>query len=97
MSVYIQENYEFGEVVNQFPILKEKLENLHFKLDIVEGESVHDFFEKNSLSEEEIDLIVKRLNRELTTYLTKKNEQSVEIETVEAQIPISVESSKEEE
>lgn len=72
MAVQIEESYEIYEVLNAFPILKQKLQELHFDInDIIEGETVHDYFEKKHLSNEEIKLLVRKINNEINIFLKK--------------------------
>ena len=72
MTDYIESDFEFFEVLNEFPILKDYLRDLHFNLsNVIEGETVRDYFEKNHMSEREIEIIVKRLNRDLTLFIKK--------------------------
>ncbi len=62
-------DYDFFEVLNAFPILKKTLLDLDFSLrDVKEGESVHDYFEKKSLSEDEISIVVRKLNQKLNSF-----------------------------
>ncbi len=70
MTVQIEDSYELYEVVNAFPILKEKLQGLDFNVfDIEEGVSIHDFFIKMNMSEDEINTIVRKINNEINLYL----------------------------
>ena len=84
MTDYFNIDFEFYEVLNEFPVLKNSLKSLDFSVsEVKEGESVHDFFEKNSLSEEEIDLIVRRLNRDLTQFMKTGTLPPVKTPTIE--------------
>ncbi len=68
----ISTEHEFIEVLNAFPILRRNLEKMNFETEVVdEGLSVHDFFEKKHLSEEEIDIMVKKLNSDVKCYLRR--------------------------
>lgn len=70
MSSLINHNLEFYEVLNAFPILKEKLKKLSFNLsDLKEGESICEYFGKKSYSQDEIDIVVRKLNSEINYYL----------------------------
>lgn len=72
MHDYIGKDFELYEVINEFPILKDSLLNMHFRLsEIKEGDTVKEFLEKNSMEPGEIELIVKKLNRELNVYMKK--------------------------
>jgi hypothetical protein len=70
MGVLIDKDLEFYEVLNAFPILKEKLQQLDFDVSkLNEGESIRDFLVRMSLSDYEIDLIIKKLNFEVKYFL----------------------------
>lgn len=70
MNNYINPTLEFYEVLNAFPILTDILQKLQFNLSSVkEGESVHDFFEKNKLSNDEIERIIKKMNWEVQSFI----------------------------
>lgn len=72
---YITPGLELYEVVNAFPVIKNCLEKLHIGTsDIKEGLSVHDFLEKKRMSEDEIDILLKKLNHEVNSFLKKKDE-----------------------
>jgi hypothetical protein len=71
---------EFYEVLNAFPILKDRLERYNFDLsNVKEGESVIDFFSKKGLSEDEFDLFLKKLNYDIKIYLKKGNFPKTEL------------------
>lgn len=82
---YIKPHVDFFEVVNEFPILKEKLCDLQFRVsDIKEGETVTDFFTRNSLSNEEVNFIITKLNRELNNFMKQTDTKPVvEVKVVE--------------
>ena len=68
----IDESYEFCEVINAFPIIKDYLSELNFSLnDIKESETIKDYFEKKQLSDYEIGLLVNKLNHKIKVYLQK--------------------------
>ncbi len=57
-------NYEFCEVLNAFPILKDTLKNLDLNIsDVCDGESILDYFLKKSMSKEEIEFLVRKMNQ----------------------------------
>lgn len=88
MVKYIEAHVDFYEIVNQFPVLREKLVELDFRAEIKEGESAVDYFERNALSMQETDFLITRLNRELKSFLKNKQEavappvQMVQVETI---------------
>lgn len=70
---YITPNLELYEVLNAFPVIKNSLEKLHIKTsEIKEGLTVHDFLERKHLSEDEIDILVKKMNFEVNSFLKKE-------------------------
>lgn len=84
MPTYIEHDYDFYEVINEFPIVREKLEGLDFDLDdIKEGESVAEYLIRKSHNEQEVDLIIRRLNRDVNLFL-KKDEPNV----IETEVPV---------
>ena len=82
MSSLINPELEFCEILNAFPILKEHLDNLNFDIsDVKDGESVYDYFKNHNYSEDEIDILVKRLNNDLNYYLKKGEFPSMKLKT----------------
>ena len=72
--VHIESNYELFEVLNAFPVLKRSLERLDFKVsDIPEGISVHDYFKEKHLTEDEIDLMLRKFNNEVKLHFKEKH------------------------
>lgn len=71
MGQLIEPEHEFCEILNAFPILKERVEIL-FNIDnIKDGISIKDYFLKKDYSENEIDLIIKKLNTDIKYFLKK--------------------------
>ena len=69
-QAYITADLEFYEVLNEFPIVEEILSRLDVKLsNVIEGESVTDFFSKCGFNGEEFDWMLKKLNSEVTYFL----------------------------
>ncbi|MCA9459101.1 MAG: hypothetical protein KC550_00975 [Nanoarchaeota archaeon] len=76
----INSNLEFFEVVNTFPVLRDKLSKLQFNIsDLREGESIKDYFGgRKRLKDFEINIVIKRLNHELNSFLnTDKTPQFI--------------------
>jgi len=74
MGNLINPNLEFIEVLNAFPCLKEKLSRSNFDLrDLKEGKTIYDYFSQKFYSEDEIDLLVKKLNNDVKYFLKKGN------------------------
>jgi hypothetical protein len=74
MATLIDASQEFYEVLNEFPVLKDKLRELHLSdSDIKEGLSIEDYFKNKSYSEDEISLLVRKFNFEIKAFL--KNAQ----------------------
>lgn len=72
MSYSIDSNLEFCEIINAFPILIESLEKFNLKVEgCIEGESFKDFFLRNRILEDEIDILIASLNSDLRYYLKK--------------------------
>jgi len=66
----ITSDLEFFEVINAFPILKKSVQKWGFKvLDIKEGETMFDFFKRKKLNDDEADILIKMMNREVKHYL----------------------------
>lgn len=81
MNVKITSDLEFFEVLNEFPNLKYTFD--YFKLDInivSEGISIHDFLIKSNLKEEDISIILRKVNRDLSYFL--KKEENLEIRDI---------------
>ncbi|MCA9495738.1 MAG: hypothetical protein KC589_02250 [Nanoarchaeota archaeon] len=80
MGNLINPSLEFFEVVNTFPVLKDKLSKLHFNIsDLREGESISDYFgRRKRLQDFEINIVIKKLNHELKLFLnTDKTPQFI--------------------
>lgn len=71
MGQLIEPEHEFCEILNAFPNLKERVEILFNIENIKDGISIHDYFFKKDYSENEIDLIVKKLNTDIKYFLKK--------------------------
>ncbi len=70
MSQLIESNLELFEVLNAFPFLKEKLSSLNFNLsDVIEGQTIKDYFTSKSYRLDEINLFVRKLNLEVKYFL----------------------------
>ena len=69
MVQYINGSQEFYELVNMYPVIKKVLERFHFGFNrIKQGETVHDFFQKNCMTQDETNMILSRLNREIKIF-----------------------------
>jgi len=78
----INPQLEFCEILNAFPILQERLENLNFDIsDMKDGETLYDYFKNHNYSEDEIDLLIKRLNNDLNYFLKKGAFPSMKLKT----------------
>lgn len=75
MVFTIEPSFELSEVLNEFPVLRKSLSKLDFHVEeVVEGESIQDFFEKKDLEEEEISLLVRILNRDVKSFLKRSKD-----------------------
>ncbi len=76
MELNILHNYEFKDVLNTFPVLKETLDELDINLeDIHDGETMDNYFSRKSLSQEEVDVIIRKMNRKLQTHFHRTDEK----------------------
>lgn len=74
MKKTIDTNLEFVDVLNAFPFLKEKLNELEIDYsDLHDGETVIDFLSKKLHNTEEINMTLRQLNSNLNNYY--KNEE----------------------
>ena len=72
MDTIFGPHHEFVEILNAFPVLKERLEELHINVsEIKEGETVLDYFLRKSYSDAEIEIFIKKINTDLNYYLKK--------------------------
>lgn len=72
MGSLINPHLEFCEIINAFPVLEQRLEMLNFDIsDMNDGETVYDYLKNHNYTEDEIDLLVKRLNSDLNYFLKK--------------------------
>lgn len=70
MATLIDATQEFYEVLNEFPVLKDKLRDLHLNIsDLKEGLSIEEYFKNKSYSEDEIALLIRKFNFEIKTFL----------------------------
>ena len=75
MELNLSQNYEFNDVLRTFPILKKTLDDLDINLgDIREGETIDNYFSRKSLSQEEVEIILRKLNHKLQTHFHRTNE-----------------------
>ncbi len=71
---FIKSDLEFFEVLNCFPCLKNKLERLRINTtNLKEGETVYDFLQKQTNTEDEINLIITKLNEYIGHFLKTDN------------------------
>jgi len=79
----IHTNFEFFEVLNEFPCLKTTLNSLHINFkDLIEGESIHNFFERKHLNKDEERIVLRKLNRDVNYFLKRGTlPQKKEIQT----------------
>jgi len=90
-------NLEFLEVLNAFPILKKKLIEMEIDFsDLKENENIIDYFTRKSYEKNEINILLRTLNRELSQHF-KKSEQTNKIEIEEKTTLDEEEKQKEEE
>ena len=63
------------KVLNTFPVLKETLDELSISLeDIHEGETMNNYFSRKSLSQEEVNVIIRKMNRKLNAHFDENKE-----------------------
>ncbi len=102
MASLINDNLEFVEVLNAFPILRDKLEKSRFNLnDLKDGITIKDYLQNKSYREDEIDILVKKLNNDVQNYLkkadrTNSEKKQIEITNIGMQ-PLQLEEEDEEE
>lgn len=72
MGQLIEPEHEFCEILNAFPNLKDRIEIL-FNVDenIKDGISIYDYFLNKGYEDEEIYLIISKLNTDINYYLKK--------------------------
>jgi hypothetical protein len=70
MNVKIEKNFEFSEIINTFPFLKENLENYEINTNEIEDNiTIEEFLKKNKkYSDIEIEIFLKKLNFDLKYY-----------------------------
>lgn len=72
MDSLISPHIEFCEILNAFPALGERLEMLNFDVsDLKDGETVFNYLKERNYTDDEIDLLVKRLNSDIKYFLKK--------------------------
>jgi len=92
MSSLINPQLEFCEILNAFPVLQERLENLNFDIsDLKDGETLYSYFKEHNYNEDEIDLLIKRLNHDLNYFLKKGEFPSMNLRTQREILGISSE------
>lgn len=71
MGVNITAEYEFGDVLCMFPILKKTLrEDLHLNVsEIQNGETVKHFFQRKAFSSDEIRIVLRKMNQRVNSFL----------------------------
>ncbi|MFW6285845.1 MAG: hypothetical protein ACOC16_01590 [Nanoarchaeota archaeon] len=70
MEFLIYEDLELYEVLNAFPVLKESFEKLGLDIsNLNEGETIYNYFKRLSFGDDEIDILVKKINYEIKHYL----------------------------
>lgn len=71
---FIKSNLEFFDVISAFPALKEILVLKNIDVgSIKEGTTVYDFLKKESMTEKEIEVFIRKLNVDLNNYLGEEN------------------------
>lgn len=90
MTELIEETHEFCEIVNAFPSLQERLEVLFNVSNLIDGVSIYDYFKQRDYDDEEISLIVNKLNRDVK-YFLKKGEYPKARKVAIGHEPISLE------
>ena len=71
---HIDHNHEVYEVVNAFPFLNDEFDKAGFSPDeIREGESVYDFFKNRGFTLDEVEHMIKKLNRRVFSHLNKSS------------------------
>lgn len=70
MNITITSDYEVMEVLRAFPVLKRTLSSeLHFNLnEIHSNDTIASFFRRQSLSNEEIRIVLRKMNHKLKTF-----------------------------
>lgn len=71
MGQLIEPEHEFCEILNAFPNLKDRVEILFNVENVKDGVSIHDYFSKKDYSENEIHIIIKKLNTDINYFLKK--------------------------
>lgn len=70
MTQIIESSHEFYEVLNEFPILKDKLESLDLDVkDLREGLTIQEYFISKSYTQDEIALLLRKFNSEVKQLL----------------------------
>ena len=74
---HVLPDYEFYEVVNAFPILNNFLTKLKVSIKgLEEGISVCDFLTSSGFDSDEIDLLILKMNQEITLFLKNGTPQT---------------------
>ena len=70
MNITITSDYEFLEVLRAFPVLKRTLvKDFHFDLSNVNSnDTIATYFRKQSLTPEEIRIVLRKMNHRLKTF-----------------------------
>ena len=102
MKQTIDTNLEFVDILNAFPFLREKLDELDIDYsDLKDGETVIDFLSNKLHSTEEINITLRQLNLNLKNYYkdekTEEIDSSDEIQTITSEEESNKEKEEEEE
>ena len=80
---YLAIDHEFQEVLNQFPVLQDFLEQRHFDTqDIKEEETIEQFLGRHHYSEDEMVWVMKQMERALRRYFQGETMESDGCETI---------------
>jgi hypothetical protein len=73
-NITIDLDYEINDVLRVFPVIRNTLvEDFHFNLnDINSNDTILTFFKKQSLSNEEIRIILRKMNYKLNKFFERK-------------------------
>ncbi len=72
MGIVIDPRLELVEILNAFPVLEEMLKKSNFNLsDIEDGVTFYDYFAQKNMSDDEIYLLIKKLNNDIKCFLKK--------------------------
>lgn len=81
---YVGGDHELLEVLNAFPFLEDKSEVLsHIESDIESGETIYDYFIRKDYSEDEIEVLIRKINVEIKSFLKNSSQKDEKIKNHE--------------